>query len=114
MTKPHGASLARERAAVARWTGKSSKAARGFHHTYCGQCRKGVGLGEEKTFDPQCAGCAEKVKQGLRTGDEDPPQGYGSRVKKTPDRIFNPWISRKSREAIAKKKLQWPSAKDRA
>lgn len=34
----------------------------------CSQCVRGCAPGDRKTFNPDCPGCQEKLRLGLRTG----------------------------------------------
>jgi hypothetical protein len=99
---------------MARWPSIApSKAERGFRREDCGQCRNGLGFGEKKTFDPQCAGCAEKVRLGLRTGLEPAPKTGGPMGEKISRASYDWLVARRARAEAKKKKLQWPSAKER-
>jgi hypothetical protein len=51
----------------------TSRAARGLKPNPCRQCSTGLRAGAEKTFDPRCPGCLEKLAKGLRTGLEPMP-----------------------------------------
>jgi hypothetical protein len=55
----------------------------------CTQCRQGVVPGAEKTFDPGCRGCQEKLAAGLRTGKESLPLKGGLRK--------GPWVDYEKR-----------------
>ena len=50
----------------------------GTHAGLCEQCKNGLGISQEKTFDSGCAGCLRKKAAGLRTGDEPAP-GFSGR-----------------------------------
>lgn len=50
-----------------------SRAARGLKPNPCRQCTTGLRADAEKTFDPRCPGCIEKLAKGLRTGLEPMP-----------------------------------------
>lgn len=47
----------------------------------CQQCARGVVPGDAKLFKPDCPGCQDKLKRGLRTGLEP---HFASRAYSTP------------------------------
>lgn len=53
--------------------GRQDRIARGFRAHLCNSCSGGIDPTRPKTFDPKCAGCAEKLARGLRTGKEPAP-----------------------------------------
>jgi hypothetical protein len=54
----------------------------------CTQCRQGHVPGTEKTFDPRCPRCLEKLAEGLRTGLEPlPRKGMQRRPGFDPERL---------------------------
>ena len=61
----------------------------------CGQCRKGVAPHEEKTFNPKCVGCQDKLARGLRTGKEPPPSMHpAARRKRLTPEAFEKYTAR--------------------
>lgn len=46
----------------------------------CRPCETGLGPGQIKTYDPDCAGCFEKRAKGQRTGYEPHPRELKSKA----------------------------------
>lgn len=67
----------------------------------CNQCRKGIGAGEAKTFADWCPGCQEKLRLGMRTGNEPPAKRWRMGFGRTRTPAEFAALARKQAQAAA-------------